>query len=169
MNCPIVGYKIKDKALLQRSKELYKSDKVAAYVMKMQAIEEVDISALKTMLTNGKANPYQTGTQMMYSTIVGFLLSGNNYVHPNRVGKKAKELFPIPNMEIMVDNQDFLNPIRGYRVITTKLWQFEPDEIQHIKNGTPAPMDIRMEYLYGVSPLRAYAESLRAIKEGGGR
>lgn len=166
LNCPIVGYKIKDKAKLERSKELYKTDRTAAYVMKMQAIEEVDISALKKMLTNGMANPYQTGSQMMYSAIVGFLLSGNNYVHPNRVGKKAKELFVIPNIEILVDNRDFLDPIRGYRVITTELWQFKPEEIQHIKTGTPAPMDIRMEYLYGVSPIRAYAESLRAIKEG---
>jgi HK97 family phage portal protein len=169
LNCPIVGYKIKDKAKLQRSKELYKTDRVAAHVLKTQAIEEVDISELKTMLTNGKANPYQTGTQFMWCTILGYLLRGNAYLHPTRVGKsdKAKELFCIPNMEIMVDNLDLLDPIRGYRMTdVVKLTQFEPHEIQHIKTGTPAPIDMRMEYLYGVSPIRASFESIRAIKEG---
>jgi HK97 family phage portal protein len=166
LNCPIVGYKIKDKALLQRSKELYKTDRTAAYVMKMQAIEEVDISALKVLLGSGKANQYQTGSQLMWTTILTYLLSGNTYVHPLRSGKKAKELYCIPNMEIAVDNQDYFNPIRGYIMLTTQRFRFEKDEIQHIKTGTPAPIDIRMEYLYGVSPLRAYAESLRSIKEG---
>jgi HK97 family phage portal protein len=166
LNCPIVGYKIKDKAKLQRSKELFKTDPVQAHVLKMQAIEEVDISQLKTLLTNGFANPYQTGTQLMWTTILSYLLQGNTYVHPNRVGKKAKELWCFPNMEIAVDIDDLLDPIRGYILVNTNRTRFDIDEIQHIKTGTPAPFDRRMEYLYGVAPLRAYGEGLRAIKEG---
>lgn len=168
LSCPIVGYKIKDKAKLQRAKELYKTDRTQAHIMKMQAVEEVDISQLHTLLTNGKCNPYQTGTQFMWATILSYLLYGNTYVHPTRVGKKAKELYCFPNMQIAVDNTnlDLLDPIRGYILLTTQMTRFEPEEIQHIKTGTPAPVDIRREYLYGVAPLRAYFESLRAIKEG---
>lgn len=168
LNCPIVGYKIKDKRKLQQAKELYKTDRVQGHIMKMQAVEEVDISQLHTLLTNGKANPYQTGTQFMWSTILSFLLQGNTYIHPNRVGKKAKELFCFPNMEIAVvgDQTDLLDPIVGYILQTTQMTRFEKEDIQHIKTGTPAPVDSRREYLYGVSPLRAYAESLRSIYEG---
>jgi len=167
LNCPIVGYKIKDKAKLQKAKELAKTDPVQAYVMKMLAIEEVDISDLKALLTNGKANPYQTGTQLMWTTILSYLYQGNTYVHPIRVGKgKVKELFCFPNMEIAADVEDFLNPIRGYILQSYDLKRFEKEEIQHIKTGNFAPVDRTMQYLYGVAPLRAYAESLRAIKEG---
>lgn len=168
LNCPIVGYKIKDKAKLQKAKDLAKTDRVQAHVMKMLAIEEVDISDLKTLLTNGRVNPYQTGTQFMWTTILSYLYQGNTYVHPNRVGNKgkAKELFCFPNMEIAADIEDYLDPIRGYILQSYDLKRFEKDEIQHIKTGTFAPVDRTMQYLYGVSPLRAYAESLRSIKEG---
>lgn len=168
LNCPIVGYKIKDKRKLQQAKELYKTDRVGGYIMKMQAVEEVDISQLHTLLTNGQCNPYQTGTQFMWATVLSYLLYGNTYVYSNKVGKKAKELFCFPNMEVAVDGNtlNLLDPIRGYILQTTQMTRFEPNEIQHIKTGTPAPVDLRREYLYGVAPLRAYAESLRSIKEG---
>lgn len=168
LSCPIVGYKIKDKGKLIRAKELYKTDRVQAHIMKMQAIEEVDISQLHQLLTNGQCNPYQTGTQFMWATILSYLLYGNTYVYSVRAGKKAKELYCFPNMRIAVDGNtiNLLDPIRGYILDDTQQTRFEPEEIQHIKTGTPAPVDLRREYLYGVAPLRAYFESLRAIKEG---
>lgn len=164
--CPIVAYKIKDKKKLQQSKALEKTDPVQSYLLKLQSIEEVDTPGLNEMLTRGKANPYQTGSQFMWTTVLSFLLQGNTYIHPNRVGKKAKELYCFPNMEIMADHDDLLDPIRGYILQNTNRTEFLEEEIQHIKTGTPAPVDRRMEYLYGVSPLRAYYESLRAIQEG---
>lgn len=175
LKCPFVFYKVKDKAKLQRSKLLQKTDAVGAYVMKMQAIEEVDAPDLQKMLSGGMANPYQTGTQFMWTTVLSYLLNGNTYVHPITGGGKAKELYCFPNMDIMVDANDLLDPIRGYRLLPTMFGQsanvpglnnFDKEEIYHIKTGTPAPVDRRMEYLYGVSPLRANLESLRSIKEG---
>lgn len=173
LNCPIVKYKIKDKAKLQRSKQLFKSDPVQSYILKMQAVEEVDVPDLDKMLSTGMANPYQTGTQFLWCTVLSFLLQGNTYVHPNKVASgKVKELYCFPNMTIAADINDLLDPIRGYILQTvlsstaSDLKRYEKDEIMHIKTGTPAPIDRRLEYLYGVAVLRAYLEPLRTIKEG---
>lgn len=166
LNCPFVFYKIKDKKKLQRSKSLEKVDPVQSYLLKMQAIEEVDSAGLSDMLTRGAANPYQTGSQFMWTVVLSYLLHGNTYIHATKAGKKAKELWCFPNMTIDADADDLLDPIRGYTLQNSDLTSFSKEDIQHIKTGTPAPIDRRMEYLYGVAPLRAYLESLRAIKEG---
>lgn len=167
LNCPFVFYKIKDRAKLQRAKAIEKSDPIQAYILKAQAIEEVDNPDLHLLLTKGRANPYQTGSQMLWCSVLSFLLQGNTYLHPIRVGAgKAKEIFCFPNMEIAADIDDLLDPIRGYILQNENLTRFEKDEIQHIKTGTPAPVNRCMDYLYGVSPLRADLESLRSIKEG---
>jgi len=175
LNCPPVYYKVKDKAKLQRSKTLLKTDPVAAYVLKQQAVEEVDVPELTTLLTNGAANPFQTGTQFLWCTVLSYLLNGNTYIHPVTGGGRTKIVYCFPNMDILADPNDLLDPIRGYRLLPTlfgqaanvpALFQFLKEEIFHAKTGTPAPIDRRMEYLYGVAPLRAYLESLRSIKEG---
>lgn len=168
LNSPFVFYKVKDKAKLQKSKSLQKSDPVHSFVLKQLAIEEVDSPELLEMLTKGKANPYQTGSQFMWTTVLSFLLYGNTYLYANKVGKssKAKEVYCFPNLSILADDNDLLDPIRGYEFVNTIERKFEKDEIQHIKTGNPAPVDKTMQYLYGVAPLRAYLESLRSIKEG---
>lgn len=166
LNCPFVFYKIKDKSKLQRSKLLQKTDPVGAYILKMQAIEEVDVPDLYKLLSVGMANPYQTGTQFLWATILSYLLHGNTYIYPITGGGKAKELYCFPNMTIWADINNLLAPIVGYRLMTAKQEPFKKEEIYHIKTGTPAPVDMRMEYLYGVSPVRAYLEPIRSIKEG---
>jgi len=166
LNCPIVFYKVKDKAKLQRAKQVQKHDQLQGYVLKMQAIEEVDSAELHSLLTTGRCNPYQTGSQMMWTTILSLLLQGNTYMHPIRVDKKAKEIFCFPNMDIATDPTDLLDPIRGYVLKDESLRRFEKEEIQHVKTGNPAPIDRNMQYLYGVAPLRAYLEPIRSIKEG---
>lgn len=166
LNCPIIAYKVKDKAKLQKAKAVQKTDPVQAFILKAQAIEEVDVTELQNLLSRGKANPYQTGSQFMWGAVLSYLLGGNTYIHPIRAGKKAKELYCFPNMTIAADIEDLLDPIRGYILQNTSQQRFEKEEIYHIKTGTPAPVDRTMQYLYGVSPLRAYFESLRAIKEG---
>lgn len=173
LNCPIVKYKIKDKTKLQKSKALFKSDPVQSYILKMQAVEEIDVPDLDKMLSTGMANPFQTGTQFLWSTVLSYLLYGNAYVHPNKVSSgKVKEMFCFPNMTIAADLEDMLDPIRGYILlggmyqVQSEVARYLKDEIQHIKTGNAAPVDRRMEYLYGVSPLRAYLEPIRSIKEG---
>lgn len=171
LNCPFVFYKVKDKAKLQRAKSIQKSDPIHAFVLKTQAIEEVDVPDLMKLLTNGRANPYQTGSQFLWCTVLSFLLQGNTYIHPIRAGLKAKELYCFPNMLIKADYNDLLDPIRGYQLqgfdsVQAIIQNYEKEEIQHIKTGTPAPIDRRMEYLCGVAALRAYLEPLRSIKEG---
>jgi len=166
ISCPVVAYKVKNKKKLQQSKTLEKIDPVQSYLLKLQAVEEVDVPGLQDMLTMGRANPYQTGSQFIWTTVLSLLLGGNTYVHPLKAGKKVKELYCFPNMSIDADPDDLMDPIRGYTLLTSDRTKFDKDEIQHFKTGTPAPVDRRMEYLYGVSPLRAYLESLRSIKEG---
>lgn len=166
LKSPIITYKVKNPKKLRQAKELFKTDPVQAHILKMTAIEEVDVPELQKLLTNGMCNPYQTGSQFMWSLVLSYLIKGNTYGYANRAGKKAKELYCFPNMTINADQSDFLDPIRGYTLLTNERQQFAPDEIQHIKTGTPAPIDNRMEYLYGVSALRAYLEPLRSIAEG---
>lgn len=173
LNCPIGKYKIKDKTKFQKAKTLFKTDPVQSYILKMQAIEEIDVPELDNMLSTGMANPYQTGTQFLWCTILSYLLYGNTYVHPNKVSSgKVKELFCFPNMVIDADVNNMLDPIMGYILLgslyqpQSQIARYEKNEIQHIKTGTPAPVDRRLEYLYGTAPLRAYLESLRSIKEG---
>lgn len=172
LNCPFVFYKITDKAKFNKAKAIQKSDPVHAYVLKQQSIVEIDQPDLMEMLTKGRCNPYQTGSQFLWSTVLSFLLQGNSYIHHVDAGSKAKELYCFPNMTIAADPEDMLDPIRGYilqpqqTVAASYTARFEPNEIQHIKTGTPAPVDRTMQYLYGVAPLRAYLESLRAIAEG---
>lgn len=173
LTCPIVKYKVKDKSKLQKAKTLFKSDPVQSYIMKMQAIEEVDVPDLDKMLSTGMANPYQTGTQFLWSTVLTYLLNGNSYVNPIKVSSgKVKEMYCFPNMNIAVDREDMMDPIRGYILlgsmfdVQSEIARYEKEEICHIKTGTPAPFDRTMEYLYGVATLRAYLESLRSIKEG---
>lgn len=173
LNCPIVKYKVKDKAKLQKSKTLFKSDPVQSYILKMQAVEEVDIPDLDSLLSTGMANPFQTGTQFLWCTILSYLLYGNAFVHKNKVSSgKVKELYCFTNMTIAADLENLLDPIKEYILqaglfqMQSELARYSIDEIQHIKTGNAAPIDRRMEYLYGVSSLRAYMESLRSIKEG---
>jgi phage portal protein BeeE len=166
LNCPLVFYKVKDKSKLQRSKTIQKHDPVQAFILKAQAIEEVDNSELLALLTTGKANPYQNGTQAMWTAILSFLLQGNTYLHGVKVGEKAKELYCFPNMTVDANPDDLLDPLRGYTLQDTNLTKFTLDEIYHIKTGNPAPIDRTMQYLYGVSPIRAYLEPVRSIAEG---
>ena len=166
LNCPFVFYKITNKKKLQQSKALFKTDPVQAHILKAQSIEEVDVPDLNNILTRGAANPYQTGSQVMWTIVLSYLLNGNTYMHATRSGKKAKQLWCFPNMKILADNQDLLDPIRGYELQNLAKTKFDIEEVQHVKTGNPAPIDIRMEYLYGVSPLRAYLEPIRSIKEG---
>jgi len=68
-------------------------------------------------------------------------------------------------MEIVASELDLLDPILGYILQNTNKTPFEKEEIYHLKTGNAAPIDREFRYLYGVSPLRAYLESLRTIKE----
>lgn len=172
LNCPFVFYKVTDKGKLQKAKAIEKSDPVHSFILKQQSIQEVDVPDLHKMLTGGMANPYQTGTQLMWTVVLSYLLQGNTFVHSITGGGKAKELYCFPNMTIAADTGNLLDPIVGYILqspmasIQSVIQRFDKSEIQHIKTGTPAPVDRTFQYLYGVSPLRAYLEPLRSIYEG---
>lgn len=159
----IVMYKVKDAKKLKQSKAIEKSDPINSYLLKLQAIEEIDNSGLLAVLNN--PNPYQTGTQFLWTVVLSYLLSGNTFLHGNFVDGKARELYCFPNMTIVGDPEDLLDPIRGYILEKTNQRKFEKEDIYHVKTGTPAPVNRTFEYLYGVSPLRAYLEPLRTISE----
>lgn len=162
---PYVFYKIKDKKKLNQSKLLQKSNPTEAYILKLQAIEEIDSPELTKLLDS--PNRFQTGTQFLWTVCLSYLLHGNTYLYGNKVGAKGKvkELFCFPNMKIDADPENLLDPIRGYILDNTNQAPFKKTDIYHIKTGNPAPIDRCFEYLYGVSPLRAYLEPLRTIKE----
>jgi len=163
VKCPLVFYKVKDKKKLQQSKSVEKSDPVQAYLLKMQAVEEIEDYGLKQMLAN--PNPFQTGDQLIWTIVLSYLLQGNTYAYGSKVGRKVKEMWCFPNMFIEANNLDLLDPILGYKLQNTAQTPFAKDEIYHLKTANPAPVDITMEYLYGVAPMRAYLESIRTLKE----
>jgi len=160
---PFVFYKVKDKKKLKQSKSLEKTDQVQSYILKMQAIEEVDNEKLNLLLAN--PNQFQTGTQFLWTVCLSYLLSGNTYLHGTFNGKRAIELYCFPNMRIVGNNLDLLDPILGYELMNTNNTPFDKESIYHMKTGNPAPIDMTLEYLYGVSPLRAYLEPMRTIEE----
>ncbi|MFW3388495.1 UNVERIFIED_CONTAM: hypothetical protein RF648_21135, partial [Kocuria sp. CPCC 205274] len=63
---PLVIYKIKDKKKLQQSKNLERTDPVQSYLLKAQAIEEVDVPAISKLLDN--PNPYQDRVNFIWAT-----------------------------------------------------------------------------------------------------
>lgn len=163
IGCPIVMYKVKDAKKLKQSKAIEKSDPINSYILKLQSIEEVDNKGIVALLTN--PNQYQTGTQLLWTTGLTYLLHGNTYLYSNFVDKKSKELYCFPNMKINAEAEDLLDPIRGYILDNTDQKPFLKEEIYHLKTGTPAPVNRTFQYLYGVSPLQAYLEPLRTIGE----
>lgn len=164
VSSPYIFYKVKDKKKLQESKRLFETNPVQSYLLKTQAVEEVDSDSLSRLLNN--PNQFQTGNQLVWTIALSYLLSGNTYLHKTVDGSnKPLELFCFPNMEIVADRNDLLDPIRGYMLQNTDMTKFEKSEIRHIKTGNPAPIDKTLDYLYGVSTLRAYLESMRTIKE----
>lgn len=167
INSPFVFYKVKDAKKLKQSKILQKSDPVQAYLMKLQATEEVDNLSLTKLFEN--PNPYQTGTQFLWTVVLSYLLYGNTYIHGTKIGEgkkaKVKELWCFPNMEIVADESNLLDPILGYILMNVDRTPFSKEDIYHVKTANPAQIDRTFEYLYGVAPLRAYCEPLRTIKE----
>jgi len=156
--------KIKDKKRYQQAKALEQHDPVQSYLLKLQAVEEVDNPKLLELLMN--PNPFQNGSQWLWTTALSYLLRGNTYWYGNKNGKITSELFCFPNMTIQGDPDNLLDPILGYILENSDRTTFEKEEIHHLKTGNPANIDCTFQYLYGVSPLRAYLESLRTIKEG---
>lgn len=167
ISCPIVIYKVKDKKRLQESKDKFKSgDHVGAKILKQLAIEEVDAPDVQKLLKN--PNKFQTGKQFLWTASLSYLLDGNSYIYGSMSerSKKPMELFPIPDMSIITNDSDMLDPIEGYKVnFGAGEIPFEKDEILHLKTGNPARYDLTYGYLYGVAPLRAYMEPLRTMSE----
>lgn len=164
INSPIVFYSVKDAKKLKQAKQMEQTQPVAAYLMKLQAVQEVDNKYLSELLAN--PNPYQNTSQFLWTISLCYLLTGNAYIYTLKGANKTKQMWCIPNMDILADESNLLDPVLGYRMILGSNFKpFEKDEIYHIKNGTPSNIDRTFQYLYGVSPLRPYLETMRTIKE----
>lgn len=164
INTPVVFYNVRDAKKLKQAKQIEKEQPIAAYLMKLQAIEEVDNKYLSELIAN--PNPYQNTSQFLWTIALSYLLTGNAYIYTLKGSNKTKQMWCIPNMDIIADETNLLDPILGYRMcFGTDFKPFDKDEIQHLKTGNPANIDNTFQYLYGVSPLRAYLEAMRTIKE----
>lgn len=164
INTPFVFYKVKDKKLLKKAKAMEKDQPIQAYIMKLQAVEEVENDYLAELLN--KPNPYQNGSQFLWTIALTYLLTGNSYIYNLRGQKKTTQMWCIPNMEIIADDQNLLDPLLGYKMcLGVDQRKFEKEEVYHLKTGNPANIDSTFQYLYGVAPLRAYLEPMRTIKE----
>lgn len=165
INTPIVFYNVRDAKKLKQAKQIEKEQPIAAYLMKLQAIEEVDNKYLSELIAN--PNPYQNTSQFLWTIALSYLLTGNAYIYTLKGERKTKQMWCIPNMDILADENNLLDPILGYRMIfeNSPFRRFEKDEIKHLKTGNPANIDRTFQYLYGVSPLRAYLEAMRTIQE----
>lgn len=163
---PIVTYRVKDKAKLERSKRIEKTNPMGAYVLKQSSLEEVTDLGLNTLLAS--PNPYMTQKQFVWSLGLMYLLQGNAYVYGSKSDSgKVLEMYPISNMQIVVNSADQFNPILGYRMMygNNISVPFRKEQIYHIKGGNPAYIDSTFDYLYGVSPLRPHLETMRTIEE----
>lgn len=164
INTPLIFYKVKDKKKLKAAKAIEKEQPIAAYLMKLQAVEEVDNEYLTKLFAN--PNPYQNGSQYLWTVALTYLLNGNSFNHLLKGEKKTKKMWCIPNMEIIANENDLLDPLLGYRMNYADIRKdFALDEVYHLKTGNPAGIDKTFQYLYGVAPLRAYLETMRTIKE----
>ena len=169
-NSPYVFYKIKDKRKSEKATRLIATGNpakmVEGYKLKDDSQEEVHIPALEDLLL--KPNPYMDGSQFMDTLAQCYLLRGNAFMYGNKVNKKAKELFVFPEMEIVTKQEEYLDPVLGYKILVDGFNQsvYEKDEIYHFKTANPTNIDRTYSYLYGVSPLRAYIEALRSLREG---
>lgn len=164
INTPFVFYKVKDAKKLKQAKQMEKEQPIAAYLLKLQAVEEIDNNALSDLLA--KPNPYQNGSQLLWTIALTYLLNGNSFNYTLKASDKTKQIWCIPNMTIVADEQNLLDPLLGYRMIYgVNERTFAKNEIYHIKTGNPANIDNTFQYLYGISPLRAYLEPMRTIKE----
>lgn len=161
----IIVYEVKDAKKLKQSKQLAKSDPIKSQQLKAQSINEISNHEILKVLE--KPNEYMNQTQFISTCALMYMLRGNCYVYGNKVGKKVKQLFPFSEMEIVADIDSLLDPIRGYIYNVDGLdFAFTKDEMCHIKTANPRMISRDFQYLYGVSPLRAYLESLRTIEEG---
>lgn len=164
INTPFVFYKVKDAKKLKQAKQMEKEQPIAAYLLKLQAVEEIDNNALSDLLA--KPNPYQNGSQLLWTIALTYLLNGNSFNYTLKASDKTKQIWCIPNMTIVADEQNLLDPLLGYRMIYgVNERTFAKNEIYHLKTGNPANIDNTFQYLYGISPLRAYLEPMRTIKE----
>lgn len=164
-NSPIVIYKVKDAKKLKESKRLQKTDLLQSHILKAQALEEVEDYALTKLLD--EPNPYMNRTGLIWTIALQYLLTGNSYLYgvKSEKGKKPMQLYPFGDMEIITRN-NYLDPIAGYKMLFDTQWEkFEKEEVYHFKTANSANPDKTFSYLYGVSPLRAYIEPMRTIKE----
>lgn len=164
INTPFVFYKVKDAKKLKQAKQMEKEQPIAAYLLKLQAVEEIDNNALSDLLS--KPNPYQNGSQLLWTIALTYLLNGNSFNYTLKASDKTKQIWCIPNMTIVADELNLLDPLLGYRMVYgVNERTFAKNEIYHLKTGNPANIDNTFQYLYGISPLRAYLEPMRTIKE----
>lgn len=161
----ILVYTVVDQAKLKQSQKLFKSNPEASRIIKAKAIREVTDHEQINKILN-KPNDYMNKSQFIESLAKMYMLRGNAFVYGAMAGKRPTQLIPFADMQIIADHNDILNPIRGYEYIIDG-YEFicEPHEMYHLKTGNPKMITLDFQHLYGVSPLSAYLEPMRTIKE----
>lgn len=160
----IVIYEVRDANKLKQAKQLQQFNPVQAKILKTASIKEVDHSAIRKLLDN--PNEYMNRTQFIWTTALMYLLRGNCFIYANKVNNKPQFLYPYADMEIVTDVNNIYDPIRGYLMhFDGGQIPFERNDVYHMKTANPIAVDRTFRYLYGVSPLSAYLEPLRTIKE----
>lgn len=162
---PLTFWKIKDKKAYKLYQDRERKDTPQALALKAKAMEEVEIKALSDLLD--KPNPQQSYSNFIGILVLSYLLTGNSYTWKqlSKATGRPIELWAFP--ELFIESGGTYNPIKSYYQFyqTESQKQYESSSIWHSKTPNPS-FDIMGSQLYGISPLRAYLEQLRAIEEG---
>ena len=169
---PIYLYKVVDKKSLRRYKNLQNSDNpdlIKLHNYKSKALEQIDSHPI--LDTIEQPNPLQAQAEFIENALGYKYLLGNTYLMgigpdtgPNKGTFKEMYVLPSQNMEIKVGKG--VEPIEEYLLNKggTKV-PIPKEQICHLKTWSP-DYSSAGSHLYGVSPIRAGRNKIKASNDG---
>ena len=169
---PIYLYKVVDKKSYRRYKNLQSSenpDLVKLHHYKTKALEQIEKHEIIDTLE--QPNPLQAQPEFIENVLGYKYLLGNSYmmgIGPDG-GKNAgtfKEIYVLPSQDIEIKVGKGFEPIESYILNKgqTKV-EIPPEQICHLKTWSPDYSSAGSN-LYGVSPIRAGRNKIKAGNDG---
>ena len=168
---PDSGQKYKEFKTLNSSQEII--SKAKAQIIRIKQLTEVSNNEINNLIED--PNEFQTWDEWVKYFVGSYLLTGNSYDYLNGPflgedynAKKDKftEMFVLPTGKINIISGGEFNPVKAYRMENQgSFTDYPASQIIHWKTFNPEYCTTGSQ-LYGVSPLRAYAEPLLRNKLG---
>lgn len=147
--------------------------KIPAKLVKYQNGEMQTVKEHELLDVIHSPNPFMSRYELIENSIAYKKITGNTYIYklsPNEGSNKgkAKELHVMPAHYVTIKSGNYLEPVSGY-VIDHHLWEeaIPADMVLHVKEFNPnSDYNGNNSHLYGMSPLRAARNLLRASNDG---